>query len=160
LLSILLGLQLYTAGSFFKGTFMDIFAQFATDPNLELEGVWVDIGPADKDGKVPRLKIARSGNKRHGRIISQQYEASKSLLELKNDASDAKGEEITIDAMAKAILLDWQNLSYKGVPVKDGWNYEQAKTFLAHRDFRDLVNKHSNEFKLYQAAQDKADAGN
>lgn len=146
----------------------DVFAQYATDPKLELEGVWNDIGPAQRTlpngapdpASIPRVKVARSGNKRHGRIVSQLYEANKSTLELKNDAADAKGEEITVESMAKAILLDWENLAFQKVALPDGWDYDNAKKMLAVKDFRELINRFSVDFTKYKMFQEAADAKN
>lgn len=136
----------------------DIFNQYAADPKKELDGVWIRLG--GEDDAPARIKVARSGNKRHSRIITQLYESNKATLELKNDAADAKGEEITIDAMAKAILLDWENLSFKGKALENGWRIEDAKLLLGVKDFREVVNKHATDFKKFQAVQDEADAGN
>jgi len=147
---------------------MDIFAQFATDPKLELEGKWFDIGSAegklengDPDpNTVPMILVARSGNKRHGRVVAKLYEANKSLLEQRGDAAEARGEEITIESMAKGVLLGWKNLSFKGEKLKDGWDYETAKHLLAVKDFRKLVGTKSDSFEEYKLHQEEADAKN
>jgi len=144
----------------------DIFDQFATDPKLELEGVWNTIGPAQRTlengdpdpDSAPQILVARSGNKRHGRIVSQQYEANKSMLDMKDDAADAKGEQITVDAMAKSILLGWKNLAFKKEILEDGWNIADAKKMLAVKDFRDMVARLSTDFNKYKVVQEAADA--
>lgn len=146
----------------------DIFDQYATDPGKELEGVWVPIGPATRtiDGvpdpdSVPQIKVARNGNKRHGRIVVQLYEANEALLKQKTDAAEARGEEITIETMAKGVLLGWKNLSFRGIGrVPDTWSLEMAKKILSIKDFRDLVTKHSQNFELYKAVQEEAAAKN
>jgi hypothetical protein len=147
---------------------MDIFDQYATDPKLELEGVWVPIGPAtgvlengDADPETaPQVKVARSGNKRHGRMVSALYEANKTTLEMKDDFADAKGDEITVDTMAKSILLGWKNLSFKKVKLEDGWNVKDAKQMLAVKDFRDMVMKHASDFNKFKLKQEEVDAKN
>lgn len=145
----------------------DIFNQFATDPGKELDGVWVPVGPATRttDGvpdpeSIPQIKVARNGNKRHGRIVVQLYEANESLLKQKDEAGEARNEEITIETMAKGVLLGWKNLSFKGEVVPDTWSYETAKKLLAVKDFRDLVTKHSTNFDLYKLVQEDAAAKN
>jgi hypothetical protein len=185
LLSIFLGLLTYTASSSvlpllqpLKELFMtkafDIFNQFATDPAKELEGVWIPLGPATRNlesgepdpASVPRILVARSGNKKHGKLVSKLYEAAKSILEMKNDAADAKGEEITIDSMAKAIYLGWENLSFKGVAVANSADMTaedrlaEAKRHLAVREYRKLVMGYSENFEKYKVVQDEEDAGN
>lgn len=140
---------------------MDIFAQFATDPNLELDGVWVVIGGEEENGKCPRIKVARSGNKRHGRIVSKLYEAHKHTLELKNDVAEAKGEEITIDSMAQGILMGWENLSFQsGTYLPDEWSLATAKQLLSVKDFRAMVMRHADNFEKFKVHQEGEDAKN
>lgn len=144
----------------------DIFSQFATDPKLELEGRWTTIGPAatnHPDGTpdadtAPQVLVARSGNKRHGRIVSKLYDANRQLLDQKTDAANAKGEEITVESMAKAILLDWKNLAYQGEILP--YSYENAKKLLAVKDFRALINKHAEAFAEYKLDQEVEDEKN
>jgi hypothetical protein len=136
----------------------DIFNQFAADPSKELEGVWHRIGGGDD--APARILVARSGNKRHSKVITQLYEAAKSILDLKNETSEAKSEEITIESMAKGILLGWENLTFKGRALENGWNLGDAKELLSVRDFRELVNKYAITFADYKAVQDEEDAGN
>lgn len=143
---------------------MDIFNQFAADPSKELDGIWVSLG--GDDAKPARIKVARSGNKRHAKVITALYESNKSTLELKNDVADAKGEEITIEAMAKGILLGWEGLSFKGADNADSAvmtaedRLVQAKQFLAVKDFRALVQKNSEDFQKFKAVADEEAAGN
>jgi hypothetical protein len=156
------------------GVLFDVFAQFAADPKLELEGTWVTIGPAtrtkedgtaDEDSR-PALLIARNMNRRHGRVISKLYEANKATLELKNDAADDKGEEITAEAAAKGVLLGWKNLSWKKEPLPDSDTMtpedrlRKAVEMLSIKDFRILVLKHADDFKNFALVRDEADAGN
>lgn len=166
MLSLLLCSDAYTAGSYLKGTFMDIFAQFATDPKLELEGVWTEIGPRSDENDpltAPAILVARNGNRRYGRILSGLYESNKSILEGKNEAADARAEQITIQAMSQALLLDWRNLEFRGELMTYGneaGRIETAKKLLAVKDFRDLVMKTASDFNKYKVAQEQAEAKN
>lgn len=128
----------------------DIFAQYATDPNLELEGAWQPIGAPTKmkeDGvtpdpdSAPQIKVARSGNKRHSRMLVQLYEANKTVLDMKDEAADARNDEITIELMAKSILLGWKNIAFKGEKLTDGYDYDTARKMLAVKDFREHVSR-------------------
>jgi hypothetical protein len=157
--------QTQTAG--FEHPF-DIFNQFATDPKLELEGAWVKIGPPtkyDEQGKPvpdsePQIKVARAGNERHGRIAVQLYETNEHVLSKKDDIAKQRDDELTAEAMAKGILLDWKNLSFKGKRVEDGWNYEAAYEMLMVKEFRNLVNRHANDMERYKVVQEAAAAKN
>lgn len=156
----------------------DIFDKYATDPNKELEGVWRVIGPAlrtKEDGSpdpdsAPALKVARQGNKRHGRIITQLWESNEDVLKAKDDAAEARGEEVTVEAMSKGILLGWKNITFKGVAYPDAGTeastltpeerLKLAKELLMVKDFREAVTRLSNERESYLIKQAKADAGN
>jgi hypothetical protein len=156
---------------------MDIFAAFATDSTKEEDGVWIKIGAAlnpqapEAERIYPRLRIGRSGNKKHGRIVSKQYEANKSILDAKDETAEAVGERITVDAMAKAVLLGWENLEfrdpswkpgepYRKIKLVDGWNYNDAVMLLSLKDFRAMVQKHSDNFENFRLVAEEADAGN
>lgn len=147
-------------------TGFDIFDQFATDPSKELDGVWHIVGAAlnpeapEDERKYPRIKVARSANKRHSRIITALWEANKTTLDGKDEAAEVKGEEITIQAMAEGILVNWENLTFKKRKLEDGWNIADAKAMLSVKDFREKVNKHANTFADYRIDLDKVDAGN
>lgn len=144
----------------------DIFDQFATDPKLELEGTWVEVGSAlrtlengeSDPASVPSILVARQANKRHNRLVTAQYEANKTVLEGKDDAADDKNEEITINVMSQSILMGWKNFSFKGETLKDGWDIGTAKRLLGVKDFRALVHAKSLEFANYKIKQDSADA--
>lgn len=135
---------------------MDIFSAFATDPKLENEGRWVRIGGTDE--KPAELLIARAGNKKYNRVISQMFEANKTIIEGKDvEAGEAKAQDIQQHALASCNLLGWKNVEYKG---KAAYSYENARAMLAHRDFRELVQKEADKFQAYKLEQDAADAKN
>ena len=150
---------------------MDIFDQYAADPNKEVNGVWITIGQTkDTPPKPIKLKIARSGNKRHGKIMSALWESNKSTLEGKDEAAEAKGEEIVIEAAAKGILLGWKNATFKKAKLPDAGDegdtitpeerLKFARDMLAVKDFRAMVMRHADDFQKFKAVSDEADAGN
>lgn len=135
---------------------MDIFKQYATDPKLEQDGRWVRIGGTDE--APSRLLLARTGTKRYQRVIAQQYEANKTLMESKDTiAANAKVEEMIQHALANCVLLGWENVEYKG---NSTYSYENAHAMLALRDFRELVMKEADNFKAYKLDQEEDDAKN
>lgn len=131
---------------------LDIFAQFATDESKEEAGVWVEIG---EDAEI---LVARAGNKKYGKMIAKEYEKHKKLLDLKNDASEAKSEEIMIEVLAKTILLGWKNISFKGEDLP--YSLENAKMLLAVKDFRKLVAGYADDTEQYKAQVEEEVAGN
>lgn len=146
----------------------DIFNQFATDPKLELEGVWVPIGPATEydeqgspvEGSEPQIKVARSSNKRHRRIAAALYEANEGVLSKKDELAEQRDEQLTAEAMAKGVLLDWKNITFKGEAIADGWRYDDAYRMLSVAGFRDMVNGHALNVENYKVVKEAAAAKN
>lgn len=132
---------------------MDIFKAFGADSSKEEGGVEIEIGPETY------LTIARSGNKKYGRILTKAFETNKYTLDRKDAAADAKAEQIVIDAMARAILVGW-----RGKVEMDGevlpYSVENAKKLLAIRDFRLMVSKHAEEFANFRAVVEDEDGKN
>jgi hypothetical protein len=125
---------------------IDIFAQFATDETLENNGTWVDMGGGT------RFLIARSGNRKHAKLLSKEVERHRKVLDMNDDLADQKNDEIMIDVMARTILLGWENVSFKGKPLE--YSYENAKKVLALRDFRVHVAKLSDEMENYRLKEE------
>jgi len=122
---------------------LDIFTNFATDEEAENGGAWRSIGSGAS------LLIARSGNKRYSRLLTEQVAQHRETLDLKNEVADAKSDEILIDVIAKTILLDWKGVSYKGKDMP--YSLDAAKTLLKHGDFRALVIRLSESADAYRA---------
>jgi hypothetical protein len=90
--------------------------------------------------------------------MAQQYESHKTLLESKDtEAANAKVQEMFRHALASCVLLDFENVDYKG---NSTYSYENAHAMLGHRDFRELVEKEANKFESYKIEQLEADAKN
>lgn len=110
---------------------LDIFAQYATDESLENNGTWFDIGAEG------RVLVARAGNRKYSKMLSKEVERNRKVLDLNDDASDAKSDEIMIDVMAETILLGWEKLSFQKVECP--YSIANAKKLLGLKDFRKLV---------------------
>lgn len=78
-----------------------------TDPNLALDGVWIDF---EDDARV---KIAANGNPAHQRALAKH--AKKFGNRLKRDP--LAGRELAAEAMADAIVLDWEGFTENGEPL-------------------------------------------
>lgn len=132
---------------------MDIFSAFGSDTSKEVNGVEIEIAPD------AFITVARSGNKKYGRILTKAFEANKYTIDRKDAAADAKAEQIVIDAMAQAILVGWRgNIQFKGEPLS--YSVENAKKLLAVKDFRIMVSKHAEEFANFRAVVEDEDEKN
>jgi len=131
---------------------MDIFKTFATDEKKEVEGVWFDL---DETSKV---KVARRSNKAYQALISQLYERYKRILDQKNQAARDKSMQLTIEAMAKHLLVGWEGLTSNGVPIE--YSFEKAKELLAVKDFRELVASFADDTEAFKAESQQEQLGN
>ncbi len=128
---------------------LDIFAEFATDETAETDGVEMEYGDAT-------LLIARSGNKKFARKLSKLYERNQKLLDRKDDAADKLSDTLMIDCIASTILLGWSGIGYQGKEM--AYSLENAKTLLAHKDFRRKVMELAEDidaFKVKKEAEDE-----
>ncbi|MDI1362511.1 hypothetical protein [Methylotenera sp.] len=130
---------------------MDIFASFATDEKLEVEGTWVPLGGTAK------ILVARAGNKKYGRLLSAAVDKNKLALDAKTDEADALSDSIMVDVLANSVLLGWEGLSFKGTEALP-YNLENAKTLLAVKDFRALVSEKARNIDNFRATAEEATA--
>lgn len=126
----------------------DIREAYETDPALENNGAWFPLA------KGSRILVGRAGNAAYSKLFSKLYDEALPILELGGDIADAKSDEIMIEVMSHTILLGWEKLSWDGKPVE--YSVEQAKAFLALKDFRNLVNGFSKQIDAFKMKKEKA----
>ena len=126
-----------------------------TDPEKESEGGWVpyQIGV--------ELKIGRIGNTAFAECVRRLSEPH--LKELRtNRLPEDVLEDITREAVAKHILMDWKNIEDDdGKPFK--YTQKRAEDILADPGMRDLykfILLSANEAELYRQEIDEESAGN
>ena len=127
---------------------------FETDKQLEVDGVWVDIG--DDDGT--QLLVARIGNDNYNRLIRTKLKPYRNLLQ-RNAMPEPTQEKILTEVLAETILLDWKNLKYNGKKVA----YSPARAcelLMGIPDFRELVMEIANSMETYRVIEKEADAKN
>lgn len=121
---------------------MDIFSTYAVDEDKELNGTWRTIGDS-------KFKVARSNNENYVKLLAKKVEENREVLERGDEEARSLDRKIIIDIMAEAILLDWQNVTYKGAGMP--YSKDNAKELLAHREFRREIARMSDEFSAYKA---------
>jgi len=127
-------------------------SELKTDENLENEGVWVTL-----PSKI-RLKIGRSGSeawkREYGKIHRERARGFR-----QGKVPDDLLEEIVLEAMARTILLGWENIEDdNGLPIP--YSVENARKLLSVREIRDDVTALSQENDLFRAEQIEDIAGN
>ncbi len=135
---------------------MDIFKSFATNADKEVTGSWVDLLPVKPSDKpMPRIKVARLGNRLHSRVMTKAYRENQAALNSADDnLQTLTDERLNIEVSAKTILLGWEGLEYAGEPIE--YSYENAVKLLSHIDFRQLVLSHARNFENFRAEQEQA----
>lgn len=134
---------------------LDIFAQFATDETLENNGTWFEVGGGTS------FLIGRAGNRKYGKVLTKEVERNRKVLDLADEVADKKSEEIMIGVMAESILLGWKTVAddvesptalFKGEVLE--YSVENAKRFLAVKDFRKWVAEKADDTEAFRIKQE------
>lgn len=121
---------------------MDIFAAFATDEKKELEGAWFDVPGGDA-----RILVARSNNPRYAKALVKAYE--KYAKASKDSPTVEKQQENDyVRLLAEHILLGWEKVERNKKPLP--YSKESAEELLRIKDFRQFVQKCSDDFDAYR----------
>jgi hypothetical protein len=124
---------------------LDIFAEYATNDNLENDGTWMEVGDA-------KFLIARSGNKKYTRKLTKAVDRHKKQLDRKDDAADKLSDEIMIGVIAETILLGWEGVAYQGKELP--YSLENAKMLLSIKDFRRQIMELADDFDAFKAVEE------
>jgi hypothetical protein len=122
---------------------LDIFAQYATDETLEENGTWFQIGGG------ARVLVARSGNRKYGKMLTKEVERNKKALDLNDDAADKLSEEIMIAVIADTILLGWEDVTLQGARRWSTAPPTPSK-LLAIKDFRKAVAQFADDVSAFK----------
>lgn len=121
---------------------LDIFEKFATDETAEVNGAIVEFGGT-------KFTIARAGNPKYTKLLSQLVDKHRAALDLKDESADALSDRILIEVLATTILLGWDKLNYQKKPME--YSIENASKLLAHKDFRREVSRMSEDLDNFRA---------
>ncbi|MCP3684779.1 MAG: hypothetical protein GY861_19090 [bacterium] len=131
---------------------MDLKKEYYTDKEKEEKGIWEDFGNGC------RVLIARSNNptyKEYFKRISKPYR--KQIL--RGTLPEEKGDALMIKAMAKAIILDWENLMEDGAKVE--YNLKEAiRVLTKYPDFKDAVSEVAQTAEAYKVDLDEEEEEN
>jgi hypothetical protein len=136
---------------------MDIFSIYATNDDAEQQGRYQENGDA-------QFLIARNGNDRYSRMLTNLYEIHKFTLDNKSDeesrkAAKDRSDKIMVEVMSKSILLGWTgNVKFRGEQLP--YSVENAVKLLQVKDFRNWVNAKADDFKNYLEVVEADDAKN
>lgn len=108
------------------------------DKKLADEGVWCDVGEGAK------IKVAKSGNARHRKLLNQLKRPYRHYELAQKEYPEDVLRTISVEATARTILLDWKGIlgdDNKEIP----FSYEAAKEALAIDGFATLVLGFAND---------------
>lgn len=131
-------------------------SDFATNKELEVNGVWHDLG--DKT----RVLVARAGNKKYTEALRSRMEKYQNRLARRDKTMEPIAEKILTECMAKYILLGWENLEDENKKIIP-YSVEKAIEILSdekYKDFRDLIELLSNDMASYQEKKKEEIVGN
>jgi hypothetical protein len=122
---------------------MKINKFFATNEHLEEKGVWHEIGDGAK------VLVARNNNKNHAEELKRLIAPYRRQIQM-NKLPDEVYKKISIEAMAKTILLGWVGFEDdNGKELK--YSIEAATDLLTRLpDFRNVITSFSDEMDAYQ----------
>ncbi len=124
----------------------DIFYDFTTDTELEVNGVWKTIRGGAK------LLVARFGNDKFVRECDKLREQNREALANDDDAAKDLWAKLRRGAMAKYILVGWEDITFKGEPVP--YSVDKAAEFLERKDFSAVVEAIAIDMDNYKVKQE------
>lgn len=131
---------------------MDVKQMFGTNKKKEEEGVWVRAG----DGA--EFKIARANNTVAMKMSTELMRPYRHLQRINKVPKDVQ-EEVGLEVLSQAILLDWKGVKEGDVEIP--FSPEAAKRlFKAYPDFADFVAGYAQEHTVFQDEEAKARQGN
>ena len=118
---------------------------YKTDAALENDGVLVAFDDA-------KLRIASFGTKQHKQAVAKFRQKYSAQLAIKRTADEAN-EQVTIEVMAEAILVGWENVTEGDEPLP--YTRDNAIKLLSIRTFRDFVAMQATDIQNFRAVTDE-----
>ena len=134
---------------------MSNFAQrYRTDPVLEEEGVWIDLGEGIK------IRVARTRSKAAKTALMRLHRPYESLRQSGRGLPEALQDKLTKQWVAEAILRDWQGVTDAAGKTLTFSPETALQVFEAFPDFLDEVVFFANQQETFRAEALEATEGN
>lgn len=125
---------------------MDIGKKYGVDAELA-EGTWVDVG-----GDGTRLLLAAMPNAKFNKFLEPHRQKYRAL-------GEELPEAIYEEAIAKTVLLDWQNVEHNGVAVEPT-ETNRLEMLRAYAGFKSLVINQATLVSNFQRRAEDAEIKN
>jgi len=135
---------------------MSLKSTYATDKNLESDGVWVNI---ESGGRV---KIRRLGAPEVEKISRRLYKPYEHLTRKNKTLPENVQKEIVVSLLTEAIVLDWDIVEEEG-PDAPKVPYSEANMRRIFSEYEDLAVEIINlagTRELFKTESDKEALGN
>lgn len=140
---------------------MDIFAAYATNEQLEDEGVVVFLTDGKNPEQDPWVKVARVNNTGYAKAMQERFaqlNSDKKRLRLSDADVEIRSKNAMIEIMAEHLLKDFGNLEFQGTPLKN--TAESRLMLMRVKDFRELIVGHASDVEHYRVEAAEAAEGN
>jgi hypothetical protein len=131
---------------------MDLRQSFGTNQQAEKEGVWIPLS------ETTAILVARATNPEFKKVLRRLMAPHKIAVRQDTLGEDV-AEPLFIQAMAKAVLLDWRELALDGEAI--AYSEANARRLLTELpDFRNFVWETASDAATFREAEMEAAEGN
>lgn len=113
------------------------------DANVMEEGIWVDFYGDS------RLKIASSDSPKYNSYLARLARQNRIKLDDENPQYFQLIQDITAEAKAKHILLDWENIKINGKKTPYSWEVGK-QALLNSPKLREFVDEFASDFRNFK----------
>lgn len=140
---------------------MSLYEVYETDPNLEKDGVHLEVG-LSKAGKVVTIKLRRAGgaNQRFAKVFEQKSKPFRRLMDIPGALDPAVQERVMREVYAESVVAGWENVEDKAGNEMPFTRDNVIKLFTDLPDLFRRVVKESQEMDLYRAEVRAEESGN
>lgn len=140
---------------------MSLWKLYATDKQVEQEGIWVPVGKTD-DGQDIEFRLARAGgaNMKYLKVLEVKTKSLRRAID--NEMVDKKtSDAVLMDVFAETVVLDWKNVVWPGEKEPLKCTKENIlRIFKALPDLFDDVRNQATKSAHYRQLEQEKDQGN
>lgn len=140
---------------------MSLYEEYETDPQLEKDGVHLEVG-LSKAGKVVTIKLRRAGgaNQKFAKVFEQKSKPYRRLMEIPGALDPAVQERVMREVYADAVVSGWENVEDKAGNEMPFNRENVIKLFTDLPDLFRRVMRESQDMDLFRAEVRETESGN